>query len=413
MKIAFVVHNFPKLSETFILNQIIGLIDMGHEVDIYAHSPSGEEIIHKEIIDYGLLEKTFYYERFTSRRYNSFPIKLYYQFLGFCGRILKDFSPVIYSELKKKIPDKEDFKIKPQIKISSDFKEKNYDIILCHFGTNGYNAINLKNLGILNGKIVVFFNGRDMSCELISRGDNFYNELFMQSNLFIPICHFFGDKFLKLGYTPRKIKVLRLGVDCSKFRIASKTQKDEINILTIARLVEKKGLEYSIRTVAELLKKYPSLRYTIIGDGELKKPLKKLIKKLKAESNILLVGDKPRDEILKCFSETDIFVLSSITAKNGDTEGTPISIMEAMASGIPVVSTYHSGIPEVVKDEVSGFLVSEKDIGSLYKKIELLINNSSLRKKMGIEGRKIIEKDFNIKILNKKLVKILQEVVNS
>ena len=103
--------------------------------------------------------------------------------------------------------------------------------------------------------------------------------------------------------------------------------------------------------------------------------------------------------------------LPSITASNGDQEGIPVVLMEAQATGLPIISTYHTGIPEVVIDGKSGFLVHEKDVDALAEKLEYLIKHPEIWPEMGRYGRKHVEEKYDIKKLNQQLVKIYQNLI--
>ncbi|MEO7685210.1 MAG: glycosyltransferase [Gemmatimonadaceae bacterium] len=125
--------------------------------------------------------------------------------------------------------------------------------------------------------------------------------------------------------------------------------------------VEKKGFEYSIRAVARVRDVGPGLRYDIVGDGPLHQQLENLIRELGVERKVFLHGSQTGEVVQRMMAEAHLFVLASVTAANGDQEGTPVSLLEAQASGLPVLSTWHSGIPEVVLHEQTGFLVAERD----------------------------------------------------
>ena len=150
--------------------------------------------------------------------------------------------------------------------------------------------------------------------------------------------------------------------------------------------MEKKGIEYSIRAFAQVAAKHPQARYDIVGDGPLHHDLAKLIAELGLADRIKLHGALAGESVRQLLSEADIFVLASVTAANGDCEGTPVSLLEAQACGVPVISTKHTGIPEIVLDGKTGFLVSERDVQGLAEKLELLISDPALRARIGRAG---------------------------
>ena len=170
-------------------------------------------------------------------------------------------------------------------------------------------------------------------------------------------------------------------------------------------------MEYSIRAVAELLKKYPNIEYTIVGFGELEDQLNKLIRSLKVQNNIKLVGRLSQEGVAAALNQSHIFILPSITDKTGDEEGIPNSLKEAMAMGLPVISTYHAGIPELIQDGRSGFLVPEKDSKALVKKIEYLINNPVIWPSLTYAARTTIEMEYEKEAVNKKLVSLFYSMV--
>jgi colanic acid/amylovoran biosynthesis glycosyltransferase len=205
-----------------------------------------------------------------------------------------------------------------------------------------------------------------------------------------------------------------MGIDTEKFHNRNKRNflksNSEINILTIGRLVEKKGIIYSIKAVSGLIKEGFHICYHIVGDGYLKNKFKKLVKKLNLNEKIKIYQVKS-NLIKSLYSWADIFVLSSVKAKNGDQEGTPIVLLEAQSMSLPVISTIHSGIPEIVLDNQTGFLVPEHDIKEIKEKLKTLILNSKIRLEMGINGREHILRNFSIEKMSKKILNIYKSIL--
>jgi colanic acid/amylovoran biosynthesis glycosyltransferase len=160
-----------------------------------------------------------------------------------------------------------------------------------------------------------------------------------------------------------------------------------------------------------VLEEIPDTDYIIAGDGPLRNKLNNLINKFRIESKVKILGNKTHEEIIELLYGSDILLAPSLVAKDGDCEGIPVVIMEAMATGLPVISTYHSGIPELVKNGKSGFLVPEKDIKGIADKLKYLILHYEKRLVMGRAGRKIIEKEYDVRILNNQLIDIFSNVL--
>ncbi|MDB4028789.1 glycosyltransferase, partial [Flavobacteriaceae bacterium] len=142
-------------------------------------------------------------------------------------------------------------------------------------------------------------------------------------------------------------------------------------------------------------------------DGELFDVSKNLVKSLGLENNIILLGGLERKEIVKHLQSAFLFVQHSLVASNGDSEGTPVGIIEAMAAGLPVVSTRHAGIPDVVIENETGFLVDEGDINTMVKAIIKLAENRKLLSEFGTNGKVFIEKNFTLE----KHINILNDII--
>jgi colanic acid/amylovoran biosynthesis glycosyltransferase len=197
---------------------------------------------------------------------------------------------------------------------------------------------------------------------------------------------------------------VRLGPD--QFRPRTLDPGEAVTILTVARLVEKKGLEYGIRAVARLKAAHSSVRYRIAGDGELRPRLQSLIRELDLESEVTLLGSRTMAQVAELYRSSHLFLLPSVTAGDGDMEGQGLVLQEAQAAGLPVVSTRHNGIPEGVRDGETGFLVPERDPAALAERLSYLVEHPEVWPAMGRAGRALVEAEFDIEILNDRLVDI-------
>lgn len=409
MKIAFIVWAFPALSETFILNQITGLIDLGHEVDIYSRSTPQENKVHQDVEKYKLDDRTYYLDNIPQNNIKRILKALYF----FATNFYK--SPItILNSLNIFRYGREALSLY-LLYHAVAFLRKQYDIIHCQFGPNGNFGSILKSIGI-KGKLIVVFHAHELTELLVREGRDIYNGLFLKADLIMPISNHWKKKLIELRCPVEKIIVHHMGLNNNLFKFAISRNGDlsSIHILSVGRLVEKKGMEVGVRAVALILKKYPKLaiKYSIVGDGILKEYLETLIRRLGISDKVRLLGSKTQNEVKKLMSESHIFVLPSITARNGDQEGIPVVLMEAMATGLPVISTYHTGIPELVQDGQSGFLVPERDVDALVEKLEYLVLHPEVWPKMGKAGRKYVEEHYDIKKLNKRLVKIYEDLLS-
>lgn len=137
--------------------------------------------------------------------------------------------------------------------------------------------------------------------------------------------------------------------------------------------------------------------------------MEELCKELKVENKVQFIGKVVKEEVVQLMQEADVFLHHSVTSGNGDQEGIPTVIMEAMASGVTVVSTYHAGIPELIKDGYSGYLAQEKDIHGYVKKLkEVVESNNQIRE----NALNHIDKNYNMNIQNEKLIRIYDEILS-
>jgi colanic acid/amylovoran/stewartan biosynthesis glycosyltransferase WcaL/AmsK/CpsK len=343
LNILFVVGWFPSKSQHFILNQMIELIDRGHNVFIFSFNRGDCTNPHPDIIKYKLLDRVFYGNSIT------------------------------------KLPS--------------------CDIVFCQFGYSGRRMVedSRLRLWLRDKKVVTCFRGADISSR-VKREPTMYRLLFKKGDLFLPVCDYFKKKLIKLGCNPNKIIVHHSAINCSQFffKKREKPQDNAVQLISVCRLVEKKGIEYVVQAFAKLVRKYPAMHYTIIGDGPELENLQKLIKRLNVEGKVTLHGWATQDQVINLLNKSHIFLLPSIISSNGNEEGIPNALKEAMAMGLPVISTWHAGTPELIEDGVSGFLVSERNATELVEKIEYLIEHPDLWESMSVAARKKVENKFNV-----------------
>lgn len=408
MKIAFIVGYFPLLSETFVVNQIIGLIARGHEVDIYGTEPIRTDKLHPYVENYHLLARTHYQEYL--------PQNYFWRLLTALKLIMTNFHKaplVILRSLNIFRYGRAAASLKLLYAAIPLLKSKEYDIIHCQFGTHGITGMRLREIGAIKGKLITSFRGYDISSFVQVHGEHVYNQLFAKGDYFLANCEYFHKKAIELGCDAQKIVVHTSGVDCDRFPFKERHRPhhSQIRIVTTGRLVEKKGIEYGIRAVAKLAKRYPNIEYKIIGDGELKEHFQQLIEKLQITEKVKLLSWKNQPEIIEILDNSDIFMAPSVTASDGNQDAPVNTLKEAMLMGLPVIGTHHGGIPELVKDGISGFLVPERDAEAIADKITYLIEHPEIWLQMGKAGRAHVEAHYDINKLSDELVEIYQQVM--
>lgn len=294
---------------------------------------------------------------------------------------------------------------------------KNLKLIHAHFGPDGVYAMELaKTLKI---PFLVTFHGYDITIsrqEIWRTGKFLYYQLLFheeklkeQASALIAVSHFIRKKLIEEGYPEEKIILHHIGVDTEKFTPAA-NETGERYVLCIGRHTPKKGIDTLLRAFARLSAKHPHVSLLQVGAGPMTAELQTLVQELGISSRVRFLGAQPHETVLKLMQGAEIFALSSQTAPNGDCEGLPIVINEASACAIPVVSTWHSGIPEAVLDGETGFLVPERDDTALAEKIDILLSDRDLGKQMGRRGRKLACEEFDIRKQTAKLEEIYDAI---
>jgi len=409
MRIAILPQVFPAVSETFILHQLTGLLERGHEIDIYAEAPGDEDVVHDVVDRYRLADRTHYRPplsrglttrllstarlsvteglrapRVTIRSLDPFTLGR----AALTGRLLHQASPLIRAGCPR------------------------YDVIHAHFALNGLKAVQLRRIGAIAGPVLTTFHGVDVNVGKPERLRRAYRPLWEQGDLFTANTHFTADRAAAVGCPRDRIVKLPVGVrlDPGRFRPRALNPGERVTILTVARMVEKKGLEYGIRAVARLKDAHPSVRYWIAGDGPLRPRLESLIRELDLDSQVSLLGFQTMAQIADLYRVSHLFLLPSVTAADGDMEGQGLVLQEAQAAGLPVVSTRHNGIPEGVRDGETGFLVPERDPGALAERLSYLVEHPEVWPAMGRAGRALVEAEFDIEMLNDRLVDLYRSL---
>jgi len=208
------------------------------------------------------------------------------------------------------------------------------------------------------------------------------------------------DYFDQIHSCRDKSRIIRCGIDLSAFPFVPPKKRNlsgPFKLLGVGRFVEKKGFKHLIEAVAYLRKDNVDIELTLIGDGPLYNDLLTSVKSQDLDNVVHLVGRKSSFEVQKAMRVSNLVVVPSITSQSGEMEGIPVVIMEAMATGVPVVSTDHSGIPELVRVGETGWIVPERDAEALAQAI-LKIIKSDVREIL-YNARQLIEKEYDIEVV--------------
>lgn len=404
MRVAVVVEDFPKASETFILNQVVGLIQRGVDVEIFAVRRWKSDVQHPSVARHELLQRTHFRGMPSPRiaraataasRLMSGPAHLrrpLLRSLDFREWGLDAFSFQLFFD-------------------ALAFNERTFDVIHCHFAYNGERAVQARELGVLSGPILTTFHGIDVNPR---RREGAYQRLFASGDLFTANTRFTANRASELGCDRDRIAILPMGLRVKEYRFRErrKLRDEPLRILSVARLVEKKGLEYGIRAVANLAREGFDVEYTIVGDGRLRRRLERLATQLGMIDRINFLGWCDEDGVTALYDAAHIFMLPSVTAANGDREGQGLVLQEAQASGLPVISTHHNGIPDGVVEDISGLLVPERDTIALTQALKTLAARPERWPDMGRAGRQFVETQYDQDVLTDRLLQLYEHAVD-
>ncbi len=369
LKVLFVIGDFPAISNPFILNQMKGLIDRGHDVSIFSMRVNVQQCEHSEVARYNMREKLYVPNQLGASKWSRIKYVL-----GDGASLLLKRPEIMIKAIRTRHSGSYPltFRFFHQLNAAAAIPDCDFDIIHAQFGHLGNLTMMLREFGVLQGKLVTQFRGFDVSLAIRSEGKHYYDALFKYGDLFLPVCDYIRKKVIDLGAPEEKTFVQYSGVDLETFEYKKRNFHKEgvLKVGSIGRLSEKKGYEYVIKALSILKREGFDFSYEIVGDGELKKDISELIRSYGLTREIRLLGSMNHDFIANFLHEVDIFISHNVTAETGDQEGIPNTLKEAMLSGAPVFSTYHAGIPEMITDEVNGFLTEEKNIQQLVEKLK-------------------------------------------
>lgn len=363
MKIAFIAHAFPRLHNTFILNEIIELIKQGHHVKVISIQKTHEKVINKDVVDYKLLEKTTYFEDYPSE-FNA-ELDLY-------RSCLKSGVDWIQS-------------------IAKQLKEEGFDIIHGIFGNRPATAAML-----LSRASGIPFSFESHAYDLFV-DFQFADEKIRDASIIFTESNYNLEHLVKKDSSAAgKTEIVHLAPNLEMLDELPVMDRVEGLIVSACRLHPIKGLEFGLQAIKLLVEKFPKVRYLVLGDGILGQELVSFSVAQGLQEVVGFYGDTTNEQVAEIVRQASVFLLPCVIAEDGDRDGTPTAITEAMYLETPVVSTNISGIPELVDHDVNGYLVEPKSPKALAEALEKLLLDAELRASFGKAGKEKVKREFNI-----------------
>lgn len=319
--------------------------------------------------------------------------------------LISSWLGIAYYLIQKRIFKKRDISIRNKALVKY-LKKHQIAVVLAEYGTVG--ATIAKACSMADIPLVIHFHGVDAHrYKLLASFKELYKRAFAYAAALVVVSGDMRNSLIGLGASEEKIKLIPYGVNTSLFKQSNLSE--QLNFLFIGRLVDKKAPLIVISAFAEVIDKFPNAKLRMVGDGPLLQAAQSLTRDLALEKSITFTGVLNRPEIIKIMADSYCYVQHSVTAADGDMEGTPNTILEASAVGLPIISTRHAGIKEAVIDGVTGFLVDEYDKEAMASRMVEIASSRVLAEAMGNAAHDHILKHYNITEQIAKLDAVLQK----
>jgi len=316
-----------------------------------------------------------------------------------------DFKKIFYYIFKKQNLSYNYYKLKF---LKKYFKNNKIDIVLAEYGMTGEFVTNL--CFDMKIPLIVHFHGFDAHKISVIENNNYYKNVFKKASAIIVVSKFMEQQLISIGANKDKLFYNPCGPNTKFKTVTAKLNSNYF--LSVGRFVDKKSPFLTILAFKNVLNEYPDVKLKMCGDGPLLEACKILIKGLKIEHSVEFLGVQSHSVIVKLMSEARAFVQHSVQPSHGDAEGTPVAVLEASLTGIPVIATKHAGISDVIINGKTGFLINEYDIEDMAKYMKLVLTDIDKAKQIGAAARDWIEKNFSLTISINRLDEIITKIYN-
>lgn len=405
LRIGILAQRFPQPSETFVLAHANWLYEQGHDVYVFVRDASPAAITHAS---------------YDPARWRGRIIVLagagggLREAAGDIARAVRSPSRA-WRSLRSGHGVREVMQAASLGRALQPFAARPLDLFHCHFGDQGAFGVNVNRAHGIAKRVLTTFHGYDINAYYERRARE-YAALFAYGDAFTANSQFTARRAEGLGCPASKLHLWRMGITVDRFQFAPRAAPPSgpVRLLTVARLTPKKGIDVALRAVALARQRVSHpLEYHVVGGGtaEARDELVRLAADLGIADIVHWHSARSDVEVRRLMNDAHLFVLASRTAPNGDMEGQGVVLQEAQASGLPILSTLHNGIPESVIDGETARLVPEGDAGALAAGLVELVAHPEAWSRMGAAGHAFVRANFDLSVTNGVLANIYADLL--
>jgi glycosyltransferase involved in cell wall biosynthesis len=389
MSIAYITQSFPLLTETFVYREVSALERQGFRVATFAIWQPDKNKLHQEARH--LVDSSHYVFPISWLKF----LETHLYFLCTCPKKYLGSLFFVLTRRGESLKNRRRtfFHFCEAVYLAIDMKRQHIRHIHAHF------AINAATIALVVSRLL------DITFSFTAHNSFFVDRVILEEKAraarFIIAISEFTRQFLTIlvpeDNIDGKIHIVHCGLDPDDFSPPDPKPVNDVPVLLfVAQLTERKGAPVLVEACRILAERGLTFRCVIVGDGPQKALVEQLVKQYALQEVVGLKGVVFQEHLKEHLNRADVFVLPCITASTGDMAGVPVSLMEAMAMEVATVSTYVSGIPELIEDGQSGLLVKERDVEALADALQRLLEDDELRTRLGKNGRQKVMEDFNI-----------------
>ncbi|MBT8288948.1 MAG: glycosyltransferase family 4 protein [Bacteroidia bacterium] len=408
--IAVIVIYFPTTSETFIVNQINGLIESGKQISLYAYNKVDNDVIHDSLLTHDLLNKVRYFVHPSKSKI--------LRFTGFLGWTFSNIRRIKWKLFFRSLNvfkyGKDAYTLKLFYEAQWFLVNHNIDLIHAHFGMCGNRIAYLKSMNILpeSVKLITTFHGFDIEPGQAEYYKDKYKYLIHETAAYIANTPYLKSLIEEINERKKPVHVLPVGLDTDFFKKTEpKKENPYFDLLFCGKLIPLKGPDLAIKIVEALHKRgYKQVRLQMVGKGRMMDQLQEQARQIEIPDAIIFHGALDQTALKFLFESADVFLMPGRhDPKTGRAETQGLVIQEAQAMEVPVVVSDVGGMKYGMIPDETGILVPSEQIETFVETLIVLINDPQLRANMGENGRTLVESNYRNKILNEKLVRIYDE----